>query len=304
MQAILPFPDIGPELFSFRLGEFTLALRWYALAYIAGFVIGWRWLVAMMRRPALWPTGTPPMSPAQPEQLLTWIVIGTIIGGRLGFALIYHPDYYLARPGEILMIWQGGMSFHGGFLGVAVAGLLWCRVRGVPMASVADAVALATPPGLMLGRLANFVNAELWGRPSDLPWAVVFPGPAAQTCPPDWMLDICARHPSQLYQAGLEGLALGAVLVWLAYRRGALLVPGLVTGAFVTGYGVARFIGEGFRQADAQFVSPDNPFGHVIRFGTGPEAAGLTMGQALSLPMIAAGIALILWAHRRAGARA
>lgn len=285
----LPFPAIDPALFTLDLGVIQFSLRWYALAYIAGLGLGW-WIVTQaMRRPALWPRDTPPMQPAQAEDLLTWMALGVILGGRLGFVLFYQPGYYAAHPLEALMVWRGGMSFHGGFLGVVLAVILWSRRNAAPLLGVADAVALATPTGLLLGRLANFINGELWGRVSDVPWAMVFPG--AGDLP---------RHPSQLYEAALEGVLLLAVLAWLGLRRGWLKRPGAVTGAFLLGYGLARAFVEGFRQADAQFVTPDNPHGQVLRLGSGPEAFGLTMGQSLSLPMAFAGLALILWAFRAA----
>ena len=293
MIALIPFPDISPEIFTIAIGDFALSLRWYALAYIVGLLIGWRIVVGLMRRPALWPQGHAPMQPEAVESLLTWIILGVILGGRLGFVLFYQPGFYLGNPGEIVKVWQGGMSFHGGLIGVLVAIALFCRRNAVPLMQVFDAVALATPVGLFFGRLANFINAELWGRPTDLPWGVVFPGIAAQDCGADW-IGPCARHPSQLYEAGLEGIVLGLVLLWLV-RRGALRQPGLLMGVFATGYGLARFTVEFFRQADGQFITPDNPLGHVVQFG----GAGLSMGQLLSLPMIALGLAIIVWARRR-----
>ena len=165
------------------------------------------------------PKPTPPVTPQQTEDLLTYIILGIIIGGRLGFVLFYQPGYYLQNPLEILFIWQGGMAFHGGFLGVVLAGLLFIRKHGLPLSAVApiaDALAIATPPGILLGRIANFINAELWGRPTDLPWGVIFPGDLAQACGQP-VGEICARHPSQLYEAALEGLLLGALLLWLAF---------------------------------------------------------------------------------------
>lgn len=294
MRAMIPFPEISPEIFSITLFGFELALRWYALAYIAGIVIAWQISLAAIRRPALWRGNVPPMTKAQIEDLLTWIIIGIIVGGRLGFVLFYQPAYYLANPGQIPMVWQGGMAFHGGFLGVVVAAWIYTARHKIPRLGAADAIALGVPVGLMLGRLANFINGELWGRPTDVPWGVVFPGAAAQDCAD--VIGVCARHPSQLYQAGLEGALLLAVMLWLAFRRDALKVPGQITGVFLAGYGAARFIVEYFRQADPQFITPGNPMGHAIRLGE----AGITMGQVLSLPMIAAGIVLIVMARRRA----
>ncbi len=294
LPAAIPFPDLSPELFSIEIGGFAFALRWYALAYIAGLLIAW-WLAARaVSHSRLWPADRPPMTRDQVEELMTWVILGVVIGGRLGFVVFYQPAYYLANPAQIPMIWQGGMAFHGGFLGVVVAGLLFCRKHGIAPMSAADMFALATPPGLMLGRIANFINAELWGRPTDMPWGVIFPGPFAQDCP--GIEGLCARHPSQLYQAGLEGLVLGAVLLVLAFRGGWLKRPGQITGLFLAGYGAARLFVEAFRQADPQFITPGNPLGHVVRLGE----AGLTMGQVLSLPMLLAGLALIAWSRRRA----
>jgi len=290
----IPFPPLSPDLFSLEIGSFNLALRWYALAYIAGLLIGWRMAVSLVKRPELWRDGTPPMSPENVEALLTWVILGVIIGGRLGFVLFYQPDYYLANPLEILMVWQGGMSFHGGLTGVIVAGLIFCLRIKAPILRAADMMAMATPVGLFLGRIANFVNAELWGRPSQVPWAVVFPGASAQNCPVDWT-GVCGRHPSQLYEAALEGIVLLGLLLWLVYRRGALKTPGFVTGVFFVGYGVARALVELVRQPDAQFVTETNPIGYVWQIGE----FGLTMGQILSLPMIALGLGLILGARMR-----
>ena len=255
---------------------------------MAGLVLGWRMMVWLMRRPRLWPARRAPMTPAQPEELLTWMVVGVVLGGRLGFVLFYNPGHYLAHPAEALMLWQGGMSFHGGFLGVILGVILFCRTRGLPLLPVADAVALAAPPGILFGRLANFINGELWGRPTDVPWAMVFPASDGQP-----------RHPSQLYEAALEGLLLGLVLWALALAAGWLRRPGALTGVFVAGYALARIVVETFRQGDPQFVTPDNPVGQAIRFGTGPDAYGLTMGQVLSLPMLAVGAAFLALAFRR-----
>jgi phosphatidylglycerol:prolipoprotein diacylglycerol transferase len=285
MQAMIHFPDISPEIFSIPLFGMEFALRWYALAYIAGIVIAWRLAVSALKSPALWPGQKPPMRPEQVEDLLTWIILGVILGGRLGFVLFYQPGYYLSHPSEILRIWQGGMAFHGGLLGVIVAAWAYAHRHGVSKLQMADLVAYTVPAGLLLGRLANFINAELWGRPTDLPWGVTFPGQPAQACG-QALGELCARHPSQLYEAAMEGLLLGAVLIWLTWRRQSLLRPGLNLGVFLAGYGLARFIVEFFRQPDAQFVTPGNPLGLAWQLG----GYGLTMGQALSVPMIALGL--------------
>lgn len=285
---MIQFPNISPELFSFNLFGMEFALRWYALAYLAGLVAGWRIIVMLARRPALWPANASPIEPAKVEDLLTWVVVGTIIGGRLGFVLFYQPAYYFSNPMEILRIWQGGMAFHGGLLGVIVAGVLFCRYHKIPMLQISDAMALVVPIGLLLGRLANFINAELWGRPTDAPWGVVFPGEAAQACGD--VVGLCARHPSQLYEAALEGVLLGLLMLIMVLRQGALKRPGLITGVFFTGYGLSRFFVEFFRQPDFQFVSLDNPIGWAIQFGN----YGLTMGQILSLPMIVIGVFFLL----------
>lgn len=290
---MIPFPEISPEIFSISLFGFSFALRWYALAYIAGILIAW-WLAARsIRRPDLWPGQAAPLSADQLERLMTWVILGVILGGRLGYVLFYDAGRFLADPPAALRVWEGGMSFHGGFLGVVVAGLLFCRRESIPMLSLGDLMGLCAAPGLLLGRLANFINAELWGRPTDLPWGVVFPGEAAQTCP--GVVGPCARHPSQLYEAALEGMLLGALVLWLAYRRGWLKAPGRILGLFVAGYGLARFAVEFVRQPDAQFVTEANTLGLYLHIG----GWGLTAGQLLSLPMIAVG----LWVLARAQAR-
>jgi phosphatidylglycerol:prolipoprotein diacylglycerol transferase len=217
------------------------------------------------------------------------MVLGVILGGRLGFVLFYQPGYYLSHPLEIPAIWQGGMSFHGGALGVILGVAGWCRVKGRPMMEVGDAVAMATPIGLLLGRIANFINSELWGRATDLPWGVIFPngGPLP-------------RHPSQLYEAFLEGVVLLVLLWWLGTRRGWLKTPGALIGAFLVGYGAARSLVELVRQPDAFYQSPQNPLGLAWQWG---ETSGLTMGQILSIPMILVGLAVLAAARRGRWAR-
>lgn len=255
----IPFPAIDPVALS--LGP--VVVRWYALAYILGIVLGWR-LARRIGRPL----------PAEAfDDFMTWATLGVILGGRLGYVLFYRPGHYLDHPLEALMVWQGGMSFHGGMLGVVAAAVLFCRARAIPLFRLSDPVCAVVPIGLFFGRIANFINGELWGRPApDLAWAMVFPGGGP-----------LPRHPSQLYQAGLEGVALFALVFWLATRPGVRAREGIVTGAFFAGYGVARIIGEFFRQPDA--------FLGFLAFGT-------TMGQLLSLPMVAFGLGVIWWARR------
>jgi phosphatidylglycerol:prolipoprotein diacylglycerol transferase len=294
MLAAIPFPDIKPEIFAFDLFGFHLALRWYALSYIVGITLGWMVVAAALRRPHLWRDDKPPMDTARLEDLLTYIVVGVIAGGRLGYVLFYRLDHYLQNPLEIPMIWTGGMSFHGGFIGVVLAIWFFARRFALPLAAVSDVIALAATPAILLVRCANFINGELWGRPTDVSWAVIFPSEAAQNCP--GVAGLCARHPSQLYEAGLEGILLGLLLAILAFRFGALKRPWLLSGLFFAGYGLARFAVEFVRQPDAQFVSPGNPLGWRFDFGDW----GLTMGQSLSLPMIVIGIVVIVMSRRRA----
>ncbi|HUF88035.1 MAG TPA: prolipoprotein diacylglyceryl transferase [Thermohalobaculum sp.] len=277
MALAIPYPDIDPDIFSIAVGGFEFSLRWYALAYIAGLVLGWRMMVWLVRRPRLWPGAKAPMTPEAPEALLTWMVLAVILGGRLGYVVFYDPGHFLANPADIPKIWQGGMSFHGGFLGVIVAAVLFARARRIPLLQLADALALAAPAGIFFGRIANFINGELWGRVTDVPWAMVFPGAGPEP-----------RHPSQLYEAGLEGLLLGGVLWWLALRRHWLHRPGALTGVFFIGYGAARSFVENFRQWDAHV-------GYAIEWGSG----GLTTGQLLSLPMVLIGLGFLWHARRR-----
>ena len=295
LAGYIPFPEVGTELFAIEVGGFRVALRWYALAYIAGLIIGWRLCVAMIRRPALWPAQAPPLTTKQVEDLLTWVIVGVILGGRLGYVLFYQPSFFMDNPVEVFKVWTGGMSFHGGFLGVVLAASVFSYRNAVPALSVADLLAVAVPPGLFLGRLANFTNNELWGRPTDVPWAVVFPGEAAQAC--EGIVGLCARHPSQLYEAVLEGLLLGAVLLFLVYKKDWLRVPGCITGLFLFAYASGRLFVELFRQPDAQFMTAANPLGYVFQW----SSFGMTMGQLLSLPMIIFGLGFLIYANCRKG---
>ena len=294
MATPIPFPSISPEIFSVTIFGFELALRWYAMGYIVGIFFGWQLIAFALRRPQLWRGDVAPMAPKQLEDLLTYIVIGVIAGGRMGYVLFYNPSHFIAHPWEIPMIWTGGLAFHGGFIGVVLAVFLFSRKHGVDLASLSDIIAVSATPAILLVRIANFVNAELWGRQTDVPWAVAFPGAAAQSCAT--AAEVCGRHPSQLYEAGLEGLVLGTILILMALRFGALKKSWLLTGTFFAGYGIARFFVEFVRQPDLQFVSENNPLGLAYHI----NGWGVTMGQTLSLPMILIGLTIILWARRRA----
>ncbi|MBN8965980.1 MAG: prolipoprotein diacylglyceryl transferase [Rhizobiales bacterium] len=263
----LNFPAFDLVLVS--IGPF--AIRWYALAYIVGILLGWVYARALIRSKPLW-GGTPPMTLTDFDDFVLWVTLGIILGGRVGYVLFYNPAHFAAHPAEIVQLWKGGMSFHGGFTGCVVAVVLFARRRGISILSLGDITCAVGTVGLFLGRIANFINGELWGRPSDVPWAMVFPsgGPLP-------------RHPSQLYEATLEGLVLGLML-WLFIRAGALKRPGLVIGAFAVGYSIARIVCEFFREPDPQL---------------GFLWGGLTMGMLLSVPLMLAGIAFIVAAMKR-----
>ncbi len=287
LMSYIPFPPLSPEIFAVDLFGFHLALRWYALAYIVGLLVGWKLIARALRTARLW-RASPPMTEVQLESLFTWVIIGVILGGRFGYVLFYQLSDFMVEPSRIVRVWEGGMSFHGGFAGVVIAGLIFCRRNAIPALTTGDLFAMVAPIGIGLGRIANFINAELWGRPTDLPWGVAFPGEAAQTCA--GVLTICARHPSQIYEALLEGLVLGLALAWLIWRRRWLDYPGRAMGFFIAFYGTARCAVEFVRQPDLQFVTPGNPLGLAWQIG----GFGLTQGQALSLPMIVVGLWFLL----------
>jgi phosphatidylglycerol:prolipoprotein diacylglycerol transferase len=264
MNAVLLFPNIDPV--ALQIGP--LAIRWYALAYITGIVLSWR----LMRRLVVMPPEV--AKPVQVDDFVSWATLGVVLGGRLGYCLFYQPSVYLADPLAILRVWTGGMSFHGGMLGVTIAVLLFCRQHRIPILGFADRLAVCAPIGLGLGRVANFINGELWGRPApeSLPWAMIFPHAG-----------MVPRHPSQIYQALLEGLLLFAVMVVLSRRDSIRARLGMLTGFFLAGYAIARITGEFFREPDA--------FLGFFPFGA-------TMGQLLSIPMLLVGLWLI--ARRKA----
>lgn len=259
----IPFPQIDPV--AVALGP--IAIRWYALAYLAGLVLGWLLVRRLVQRPH-WR-----LSREDVDDLLFYATLGVVLGGRLGYVLFYQPLHYLQNPADILIVWRGGMSFHGGLLGVLVATAIFARRRHAAFLEITDAFAVATPIGLFFGRLANFINAELWGRVSDAPWAMVFPtgGPLP-------------RHPSQLYEAALEGLVLFALMLILARRPWRPEEAGRLSGFFLVFYAVARIICEMFREPDAHL-------GFLL--------GGFTMGQLLSVPMLLLGVGLVLRAGNR-----
>ena len=263
----LPFPNFDPVLIS--IGPF--AIRWYALAYIAGILIGWVYARFLIRRESLW-GGPAPLKVTDFDDYIVWVTLGIVLGGRIGYVLFYNPAHFAAHPLEIFQVWTGGMSFHGGFIGCVLAVVLFARQRGISILSLGDLTCAAGPIGLCLGRIANFINGELWGRPTDVPWAIVFPGGGP-----------LPRHPSQLYESALEGALLFFVLA-IAIRFGALKRPGLVIGLFAIVYALARSFCELFREPDAQL---------------GFLWGGMTMGMLLSIPLFLAGVGFVMYALRR-----
>jgi phosphatidylglycerol:prolipoprotein diacylglycerol transferase len=258
----IPFPQLDPIIV--QLGPF--AIRWYALAYIVGLLLGWRLVRRLVMRPGWTMTGE------AVDDLLFYTTLGVILGGRIGYVIFYNLAHYVSHPLDILAVWHGGMSFHGGLIGVVIGAWWFSRKQRIPVLEVGDALAVATPIGLFLGRLANFVNGELWGRPTDVPWAMVFPtgGPIP-------------RHPSQLYEAALEGVVLFVIMQIFGWRPRRPGCDGLLGGIFLTGYATFRFFVEFFREPDAQL-------GFIISW--------LTMGQILCIPMFLAGVFLIVRARR------
>lgn len=259
----LAFPAIDPVLI--QMGPF--AIRWYSLAYIGGLLLGWLLVRKLAQRTS------DAVDQEGVDDFLTWATIGVILGGRLGYVLFYKLGHYLDNPIEIFAVWQGGMSFHGGFAGVVIATILFTRKRQIPLLVFSDLLACAAPIGLFFGRIANFINGELFGRVSDAPWAVVFPGGGPYP-----------RHPSQLYEAGLEGAVLFIIVMIFVRIRRITDKPGILTGVFMMGYGLARSIVETFREPDA----------HI-----GFLSGGSTMGQMLSVPMVLVGIGFIAYAMRQ-----
>ena len=269
---LLPYPKLNPVAIS--LGP--ISVKWYGLAYAAGLLLGWQYVRRILQTPRLWAPAKAPFDATKTDDLLLYMTLGVVLGGRIGYVLFYNPAFYFAHPLDIFKIWNGGMSFHGGFLGSVLAVLYFARQNNTGPLTVLDLASAATPIGLFFGRLANFINAELWGRPSNVAWAMVFPDPEAGPIP---------RHPSQLYEASLEGLALFAFCCFLIFKRDALKRPGLVAGTFTAGYGCARAFCELFREPDPL---------HWATKGL------MTAGILYSLPMIAAGLYLVYYARKRA----
>lgn len=266
----MPFPHIDP--IAFALGP--IVIRWYALAYLAGIFLGVGYGMLLLQRKSLWVDNTPPMTPSELFDFAFWIVVGIIVGGRLGYVVFYDPTQFLADPAAIIALWDGGMSFHGGMLGLMVAMILFTRHKKANPISGLDLLACCATIGLFLGRVANFINAELYGSVTTMPWGVIFPGGG----------DL-PRHPSQLYEALLEGVLLFLVIRYFTHIRLALRKPGLAAGIFGVGYALSRIFVEFFRLPDAHIG--------YLAFGW------LTMGMVLSLPILAAGIGLVVWAQTR-----
>lgn len=264
----LAYPVIDPVMVT--VGPFPI--RWYALAYVAGIVLGWAYARALVGSDRLWGTASRP-TPVSIDDLVVYVALGIVLGGRIGYVLFYNLPFFTEHPAEIFTLWNGGMAFHGGLLGTVIGIWIFARRNGYPLLSVADPVAAVVPIGLFLGRMANFIKPELWGRETDasVPWAMVFPGAGP-----------ALRHPSQIYEGGLEGLVLLAVLA-IVIRMGGFRRPGLVTGVFSAGYGVARIVCEFFRQPDPQLG---------FLFG------GATMGMLLSLPLVLLGLGLVMVSGR------
>ena len=279
----MQFPDIKPVWFSIG----PLDIRWYAVAYVAGIVLGWWYANRLARNNAVWQPGKPPVTTVQLDDLVLWITLGIILGGRFGYALFYKPELYaqlVSGPDNLALfrLWDGGMSFHGGLIGVTLAIVWFAWKNKVRLLSLGDIVAPVVPIGLFFGRLANFINGELWGRPTDAPWGMVFCNNTILEMYGQCPAGTIARHPSQLYEAALEGVVL-AVILWLAIFKGRLLAkPGFITGIFLFGYGLARASLETVRQPDA---------------GLENLPLGLTMGMMLSIPMMVIG-AWLIWRAR------
>ncbi len=273
----MSFPEFNPV--AIEIGP--LVVKWYGLAYMAGLILGWLYIRRLLSEPTLWPRGSAPFEVNRTDDLLLFMTVGVVLGGRLGFVLFYEPGHYLANPIEIPMVWKGGMAFHGALLGCGLAIWLFARFYKVSTLSSMDLCAAAVPLGLFFGRVANFINGELWGRPTDAPWGMVFP--EARIFYP--ALEPTARHPSQLYEAALEGLALFILLRFMTHHRGALQTPGITTGLFLIGYGLARSFCEIFR-------SPH--FGHALNIGP------FTAGMFYSFVMILMGLWFISYSRQLA----
>jgi phosphatidylglycerol:prolipoprotein diacylglycerol transferase len=274
------FPNIDPILV--HIGPF--AIRWYALAYVAGILLGWRYATGLLRNPRLWTRRPAPFTPEQMDDLILWIALGVIVGGRLGHVLFYTPTMIWQNPIGILKVWEGGMSFHGGVIGVSIAMIVFAWRNGLDLLRMADVVSAAYPIGHFLGRIANFINGELWGRPApDLPWAMVFCNDQIREtygyCP----AGMVPRHPSQLYEAFFEGLVLFLILRWATHGAKLGNRRGVVVGIFLVFYGLFRIAIENVREPDVGM--PNFPL-------------GLTMGMILSIPMVLAG-AFLIWRGMR-----
>lgn len=287
----MKFPEfINENIFTLELGGFVFSLTWYSLSYIIGLLVAWKLMMIISSTNKLWSNNTPVIKPEKIEELMTVMILGVILGGRLGYIFFYNLEYYITNPIKIFYVWEGGMSFHGGFMGVILGGLYYSKRNSISPFSLGDLIAISSPPGLFLGRIANFINQELWGRPTTSQLGVVFSKAEALICPPSWE-HTCARHPSQLYEASLEGLLLGVVMMIVVVFFNGLKVPGRMISVFLIGYGLSRIFVEYFREADVQYISNENPDGYIL---TLTDTLGFTMGQSLSIPMVVVGLILLI----------
>ena len=290
------FPNfLNPNAISFEIFGISLSLTWYSLSYIFGIICAWYLIYSIAKNKSI-SDGKSLLNPKNVEDLMTYLILGIILGGRIGYVLIYNPEFYWNSPVRILYLWEGGMSFHGGFLGVVLGALYYSIRNKKSILSMGDIIATSTPPGLFFGRLANFTNQELWGKPTTYFLGVEFTKPPANICPKTWEFESCIRHPSQLYEALLEGLILGILLLILVYIFNFLKSPGRIMGIFFLGYSSARIFVEIFREADPQYVSTENPNGYIFKFS---EDLGFTMGQSLSIPMLIVGLILIILSFKK-----
>ena len=294
-EKIFQYPNISETAFSINVLGLNLNVQWYGLSYIAGILLAWYFMAKLVKNKHLWFANHSIIKRSAVDDLITYMILGIVIGGRLGYCLFYAPGYYFESPIRIIYVWEGGMSFHGGFLGVIISGALFGVRKKINLLSLGDLIAFASPPGLFFGRIANFINGELWGKPTTSVFGIQFTKGQGQFCPNPNELP-CFRHPSQLYEAFFEGIILMLIFYYLVFIYKALRKPGIIFGSFLLGYGVIRFSIEFVREADAFFITNENPYGYVLQVIPG---IGISMGQLLTVPMIIFGFFMILLVNKR-----